>query len=134
MRLLVRSGYLWCGDGSGTELDGASVLAENGVITRIGTQDRDWPGADEVLDASDCVVVPGLVNTHHHLYQTLTRAFSPALGCDLFGWLKVLYPVWAQLDEESAYLSAWVGLAELMLSGCTTTTDHLYVHPRAEPG
>jgi cytosine/adenosine deaminase-related metal-dependent hydrolase len=65
---------------------------------------------------------------------TLTRAFSPALGCDLFGWLKVLYPVWAQLDEESAYLSAWVGLAELMLSGCTTTTDHLYVHPRGRTG
>jgi cytosine/adenosine deaminase-related metal-dependent hydrolase len=73
MRLLVRSGYLWCGDGSGTELDGGSVLAENGVITRIGTQDRDWPGADEVLDASDCVVVPGLVNTHHHLYQTVPK-------------------------------------------------------------
>jgi cytosine/adenosine deaminase-related metal-dependent hydrolase len=131
---LIRSGYLWCGDAAGTEIAGASVLAEDGVVTHIGTQDRDWPVADDVLDASECVVVPGLVNTHHHLYQTLTRAFTPALACDLFGWLKALYPVWEQLDEESAYLSAWVGLAELLLSGCTTTTDHLYVHPRGRTG
>ena len=134
MRLLIRSGHLWCGDASATELAGASVLAEDGVITRIGTEDKDWPSPDEVLDATGCVVVPGLVNTHHHLYQTLTRAFSPALGCDLFGWLRVLYPVWEQLDEESAYLSAWVGLAELLLSGCTTTSDHLYVHPQGRTG
>jgi cytosine/adenosine deaminase-related metal-dependent hydrolase len=134
MRLLIRSGHLWCGDAAGTEIGGASVLAEDGVITRIGTENRDWPNVDEVLDATECVVVPGLVNTHHHLFQTLTRAFTPALGCDLFGWLRVLYPVWAQLDEESAYLSAWVGLAELLLSGCTTTSDHLYVHPWGRTG
>ena len=134
MRLLIRCGYLWCGDASGTELGERRSSPRTAVIIRIGTVGGDWPRADEVLDATDCVVVPGLVNTHHHLDQTLTRAFSPALGCDLFGWLRVLYPVWAQLDEESAYLSAWVGLAELLLSGCTTSSDHLYVHPRGRSG
>ena len=132
--LLVRAGWLWCGDEAGTEIEGGHVLCEDGVITRVGTPGPDWPAADEVLDATSCLVVPGLVNTHHHLYQTLTRAYSPALGCDLFGWLRVLYPVWARLDEESAYVSAWVGLAELLLSGCTTSCDHLYVHPKGRSG
>jgi cytosine/adenosine deaminase-related metal-dependent hydrolase len=133
--LLVRdAAHVWCGDDAGSELTGGSVLVVDGVIARIGRRADDWPEADETLDASDCVVVPGLVNSHHHLYQTLTRAFSPALGCDLFGWLTTLYPVWARLDEESAYLSAWVGLAELLLSGCTTSSDLLYVHPRGRSG
>jgi cytosine/adenosine deaminase-related metal-dependent hydrolase len=128
--LLVRAGSVWCGDDAGTEGSDEAILCADGVIARIGTPDRSWPPADRTLDATGCLVVPGLINTHHHLYQTLTRAFSPALGCDLFGWLRVLYPVWARLDEESAYLSAWVGLAELLLSGCTTSSDHLYLHPR----
>jgi cytosine/adenosine deaminase-related metal-dependent hydrolase len=129
--LLVRSAEnVWCGDAAGTELAGVSILCADGRIDRIGVPAEDWPRADREVDASGCLVVPGLINTHHHLYQTLTRAFSPALGCDLFGWLKVLYPVWSRLDEESAYVSARVGLAELLLSGCTTSSDHLYVHPR----
>jgi len=74
-------------------------------------------------------VTPGLVNTHHHLYQNLTRAFPPMTNAALFGWLKTLYPLWSTLDEDAAHVSAWVGLAELALSGCTTSTDHLYVHP-----
>lgn len=74
-------------------------------------------------------MTPGLVNTHHHLYQNLTRAFPPMTNAALFGWLKTLYPLWSTLDEEAAHVSAWVGLAELALSGCTTSTDHLYVHP-----
>ena len=130
--MLVRSGYLWTGDDEGTELEGGAVFTRDGQIELVGVPTPEWPAADEMLDAADCLVIPGLINGHHHLYQTLTRAFSPALGCDLFGWLKVLYPVWARLDEESAYLSAWVGLAELLLSGCTTSTDHLYVHPRGQ--
>ncbi len=85
--------------------------------------------ADVVIDAADCLVTPGLVNTHHHLYQNLTRAFPPMTNAALFGWLKTLYPLWSTLDEEAAHVSAWVGLAELALSGCTTSTDHLYVHP-----
>ena len=83
-----------------------------------------------MVDASGCLVTPGLVNTHHHLYQNLTRAFPPMTNSALFGWLRTLYPLWRSLDEESAHVSAWVGLAELALSGCTTSTDHLYVHPR----
>ena len=79
--------------------------------------------------ANGCLVTPGLVNTHHHIYQNLTRSFTPAVGSGLFEWLRVLYPHWALLDEEAVYLSTFVGLAELALGGCTTTTDHLYVHP-----
>ena len=84
----------------------------------------------QVLDATDCLVTPGLVNTHHHLFQNLTRAYPPMTDKPLFGWLQSLYPLWSALDTEGAYLSAWVGLAELALSGCTTSTDHLYLHPR----
>ena len=75
-------------------------------------------------------MTPGLINTHHHIYQNLTRAHRPATKASLFDWLTTLYPLWSRLDEEAAYLSAWVGLAELALGGCTTSTDHLYVHPR----
>ena len=84
----------------------------------------------QVLDATDCLVTPGLVNAHHHLFQNLTRAYPPMTDKPLFGWLQSLYPLWSALDTEGAYLSAWVGLAELALSGCTTSTDHLYLHPR----
>jgi 8-oxoguanine deaminase len=76
------------------------------------------------------VVIPGLVNTHHHLYQTLTRAYGPAADAELFDWLRTLYPIWARLDEESMHAAALVGMAELLLSGCTTTSDHHYVFPR----
>ncbi len=90
---------------------------------------RRRPPQRETIDASGCLVTPGLVNTHHHIYQNLTRSFGPAINGSLFSWLTALYPLWARLDEEAAYLSAWVGLAELALGGCTTTTDHLYVAP-----
>jgi cytosine/adenosine deaminase-related metal-dependent hydrolase len=82
------------------------------------------------LRADGCLVTPGLINTHHHIYQNLTRSYRPAVNGTLFEWLTTLYPRWALLDEEAAYVSAWVGLAELALGGCTTSTDHLYVHPR----
>ena len=88
------------------------------------------PDAREKRDASGCLVTPGLINTHHHLYQNLTRAYPPMTSSPLFGWLQTLYPLWRVLNEESVYVSAWVGLAELALSGCTTSTDHLYLHPR----
>jgi cytosine/adenosine deaminase-related metal-dependent hydrolase len=104
------------------------VAVTNGLISHIG-KSGDEPHADVVIDATDCLVTPGLVNTHHHLYQNLTRAFPPMTNAALFGWLKTLYPLWSTLDEEAAHVSAWVGLAELALSGCTTSTDHLYVHP-----
>ena len=104
------------------------MAVTNGLISHIG-KGGDEPHADVVIDATDCLVTPGLVNTHHHLYQNLTRAFPPMTNAALFGWLKTLYPLWSTLDEEAAHVSAWVGLAELALSGCTTSTDHLYVHP-----
>ena len=88
------------------------------------------PEARRVLRADGCLVTPGLINTHHHIYQNLTRSYRPAVNGTLFEWLTTLYPRWALLDEEAAYVSAWIGLAELALGGCTTSTDHLYVHPR----
>src|SRR6185503_19948123 len=85
--------------------------------------------ADEVLDLGGHIVLPGLVNTHHHLYQTLTRAVPAAQNAVLFDWLKTLYPIWARLTPEAIYISTLTGLAELALSGCTTASDHLYLFP-----
>jgi len=112
------------------EIRGGWVAVTGGLVSGVGGPGDAQPEADETVDASGCLVTPGLVNTHHHLYQNLTRAFPPMTTSPLFGWLKTLYPLWRALDEESAHVSAWVGLAELALSGCTTSTDHLYLHPR----
>jgi cytosine/adenosine deaminase-related metal-dependent hydrolase len=87
------------------------------------------PEARHILNASGCLITPGLINTHHHIYQNLTRSYGPVVNGTLFEWLAGLYPLWSKLDEEASYLAAWVGLAELALGGCTTTTDHLYVRP-----
>ena len=110
------------------EIVGGWVAITNSKISGFGTSGSE-PSAREVIDARGCLVTPGLINTHHHLYQNLTRAYPPMTTAPLFGWLQSLYPLWSTLDEESAHVSAWVGLAELALSGCTTSTDHLYVHP-----
>ncbi|MGI9031070.1 MAG: 8-oxoguanine deaminase [Ilumatobacteraceae bacterium] len=110
------------------ELDGGWVAITDGLVSAVGTGAP--PVARDTLDATDALVTPGLINTHHHLFQNLTRAFRPMVDKPLFGWLQSLYPRWRHLDTEGAYLSAWVGLAELALSGCTTSTDHLYVHPQ----
>jgi cytosine/adenosine deaminase-related metal-dependent hydrolase len=115
-------------DDSRREIPGGWVAISGGKISGVGAAGSE-PEANDVLDAHGCLVTPGLINTHHHLYQNLTRAFPPMTNAPLFGWLKSLYPLWSTLDEESAHVSAWVGLAELALSGCTTSTDHLYVHP-----
>jgi cytosine/adenosine deaminase-related metal-dependent hydrolase len=112
----------------GAEIDGGFVAIRDGVVVAVGSP-GDEPEATEVLSARDCLVTPGFVNTHHHIFQNLTRAFAPVTQQTLFGWLTGLYPRWAGLDEEAIYVSAMVGLAELALGGCTTTTDHLYVHP-----
>ncbi|MET0578908.1 MAG: 8-oxoguanine deaminase, partial [Ilumatobacteraceae bacterium] len=114
-------------DGQRRELDGGWVAVRDGLITGVGAGPA--PAAATVIDAADCLVTPGLVNTHHHLFQNLTRAYPPMTDKPLFGWLQSLYPLWRALDTEAAHLSAWVGLAELALSGCTTSTDHLYLHP-----
>ncbi|CAB4868425.1 unannotated protein [freshwater metagenome] len=111
------------------ELKGGWVAITNGLVSGVGSSLDPKPAAREKLDATDCLVTPGLVNTHHHMYQNLTRAYPPMTDKPLFGWLQSLYPLWRAIDEEAVYVSAYVGLAELALSGCTTSTDHLYLHP-----
>jgi len=91
--------------------------------------DVDREGFDATIDAGGCVIIPGLVNCHHHLYQSLTRAIGTAQGKSLFEWLKYLYPIWAEMTPEAVNVSAQVGLIELVLSGCTTVSDHLYLYP-----
>src|SRR5829696_337792 len=112
------------------ELAGGWVSISGGLVNAVGSSGDPVPEAEVTLDATDCLVTPGLVNTHHHLFQNLTRAYPPMTDKPLFGWLQSLYPLWESIDEEAVYASAFVGLAELAVSGCTTSTDHLYLHPR----
>ena len=116
-------------DDAGREIPGGWVSVRGGAVEEVGAPGSE-PAATRLLRADGCLVTPGLINSHHHIYQNLTRAFLPATASGLFGWLTTLYPIWSRLDEEAAYVSAWIGLAELALGGCTTTTDHLYVHPQ----
>ncbi|MEM7318577.1 MAG: 8-oxoguanine deaminase [Pseudomonadota bacterium] len=113
-------------DDTRRELPDADLLLQNGQIARIGT---GLTTRGEVIDATGCVVTPGLVNTHHHLYQSLTRAVPGGQDALLFGWLKTLYPIWARFGPEEMFVSAQTGLAELALSGCTMSSDHLYLFP-----
>jgi 8-oxoguanine deaminase len=113
-------------------LHGANIFAENGQIKWISTDVVRHPAADVVVRAEHAVAIPGLINTHHHLYQNLTRALPASADCGLFDWLKILYPIWAGIDEKFVHSAALVGMAELMLSGCTTTADHHYLFPRGE--
>ncbi|WP_376788690.1 8-oxoguanine deaminase [Thermoflexus sp.] len=103
------------------------LFARDGVIEQVGPTHTLPPDADLIVDARGMVVIPGLVNTHHHLYQTLTRVI--AQNAKLFDWLRTLYPIWARMDAEAVYISSMVGMAELLHSGCTTTSDHLYLFP-----
>jgi cytosine/adenosine deaminase-related metal-dependent hydrolase len=119
-------------DDAGTEIAGGSILVDGGEISWVGAGDPPDPAGAERIDGRGAVAVPGLVNTHHHLYQTMTRAWARERG--LFDWLTELYPVWAGVDAEWERAAAAVGLAELALSGCTTTTDHHYVFPPGVPG
>jgi cytosine/adenosine deaminase-related metal-dependent hydrolase len=109
-------------------VDGA-VFVRGGVIEAVGPTEALPSTADTVIDARDHVVLPGLVNTHHHMYQTLTRAMGPVQDATLFPWLQGLYPVWARLTPEMLHVSTQLAAAELLLSGCTTTSDHLYLFP-----
>jgi 8-oxoguanine deaminase len=108
--------------------DGA-LFARDGVIEAIGSSDALPNTADEVLDASGMVVLPGLVCTHHHFYQTLTRNVPAAQNVELFAWLGTHYPIWSRLDSEAIRTSSAVAISELMLSGCTTAADHCYIWP-----
>ena len=113
-------------DATRRELHGADVLLRGGVVAAVG---QGLATTGRVVQAKGCVVTPGLVNTHHHLYQTLTRAVPGGQDALLFGWLKTLYPIWARFGPEEMFTSTQVGLAELALSGCTLTSDHLYLFP-----
>lgn len=108
--------------------DGALFIRDN-IIEQVGPTSELPDRADQVLDLSGHVVLPGLVNTHHHMYQSLTRVIQAGQNEELFGWLRSLYPIWAGLTGEAVYLSAKLAAAELILSGCTTSSDHLYIFP-----
>jgi cytosine/adenosine deaminase-related metal-dependent hydrolase len=137
--LLIRNAaVLVTMDGTRREIAGGSVAVVDDTIAAVGTdaEIEAWVVADKAtrtpersIDARGCVVLPGLVNCHHHLFQTLTRAIGTGKGNGLFDWLKLLYPIWARLDPEAIYTSAKLGLCELVLSGATTVADHLYLYP-----
>ena len=130
MTTLYAGGWIVTCDDAGTEHPSGWVLVDGELVAALG--DGEEPEADERVELGGAVVTPGLVNTHHHLYQTLTRA--RAQQADLFTWLRELYPVWARIDAQAEYAAARTGLAELALSGCTTVFDHHYVFPRGREG
>jgi 8-oxoguanine deaminase len=114
---------------AGEEIPGGWVAISGGLVSAVGRPGSE-PLADEVISARGSLVTPGLINTHHHIYQNLTRSFAPIINASFWEWLTTLYKIWSRIDEEAVYVSTVVGLTELALGGCTTTTDHLYVHPR----
>ncbi len=116
-------------DGTRREIASGGLLARDGVIEIVGSSAELPDTADEVLDASGMLVLPGLVNTHHHIYQSLTRAYPPAQNVGLFAWLRALYPVWAKLTPDAVRVATTLGLLELAHSGCTTVFDHQYLWP-----
>jgi 8-oxoguanine deaminase len=116
-------------DATRRELEESGLFIRDGIIEQIGPSSELPNTADEILDLRDHVVLPGLVNTHHHLFQTLTRAVPAAQDTDLFTWLRTLYPIWARLTPDAMHSSTQLGLAELALSGCTTASDHGYIFP-----
>jgi len=127
--LLIKHAHALALPGAELVQDGF-VLVKDGFISHVGTGTAPQIQADTVIDASDMLVIPGMINTHHHLYQTLTRAVPDVMNSGLFDWLVKLYPRWAGIDDEAIALSTQLGMAEMMLSGCTTTTDHHYVFPK----
>jgi cytosine/adenosine deaminase-related metal-dependent hydrolase len=127
--LLVRAGTVATMDDAGTEIADGGVFVRGRAIEAVGRRADLPPSADEVIDLPQHLLLPGLVNTHHHLFQTLTRALPAAQDASLFDWLRTLYPVWARLTPPMIRTSAAIGFAELLFSGCTTTSDHLYLYP-----
>ena len=129
--LIVDASLVATVDAQRREIGGGWVACTDGKISGVGERNEPHPAALRTISADGCLVTPGLINTHHHLFQNLTRAYTPMTSAPLFGWLQTLYPLWtAALDEQAAHVSTWVGLAEMALSGCTTSTDHHYLHPQ----
>ncbi len=127
--LLVRGASALVTEGEAGEIAGGGLFARDGVVEAVGPEAALPRMADEIVDAKGGVVTPGLVNTHHHLFQSLTRAVPAGVDAPLFGWLRAHYPLWAKMGPEHIRVSALVGLAELALSGATTVADHCYVFP-----
>jgi len=127
LTLLLKAGLLFTGS---QEIDNGWVLARDGMIAEIGSGPP--PPADEVIDEPNCLAMPGLVNAHDHMYQWATRGYVP--DGTLFEWLRALYPVWARIDAETVRVAARAAIANLLLSGCTLSTDHHYVFPHRRPG
>jgi 8-oxoguanine deaminase len=127
-----RSMRIWIRDPIAVLADGGKrgLVVEDGKIAELVSQDGPATACDDIFDARRHVVLPGLVNTHHHFFQTLTRAHPRAINKELFPWLKQLYPIWgAHLDRKSFRLAVRVALTELLMSGCSTASDHLFVFP-----
>ena len=127
--LLIKNAYIATMDDAQREIPEGGLFIRDGFIEQLGPTGALPQAADEVLDLKGCVVLPGLVNTHHHFYQTLTRAVPAAQDANLFNWLKTLYPIWARMNAEDIFISTQTALSELALSGCTTASDHLYLFP-----
>ena len=134
--LLVKHAYIVTMDDHQREIPDGGLFVRDGFIEQVGpTSELTDPSTssgqepDEILDLSGHVLLPGLVNTHHHFYQTLTRVVPPAQDANLFNWLKTLYPIWARLTPDDIFISTQTALTELALSGCTTASDHLYLFP-----
>ena len=111
------------------EIDNGAIYVRGNVIEQVGPTSELPQSADEVIDATGHAVIPGLVNTHHHMYQSLTRVIPTAQNGELFNWLTNLYPIWANLDSGMVHVSTLTAMSELILSGCTTSSDHLYIYP-----
>ncbi len=129
--LLVKNAHVVTMDNHQREIPGGGLFIRRGLIEKVAPASDLPTTADEVLDLRGHVLLPGLVNTHHHFYQTLTRAVPAAQDANLFNWLKTLYPIWARLTPDDIFASTQTALAELALSGCTTASDHLYLFPNA---
>jgi cytosine/adenosine deaminase-related metal-dependent hydrolase len=128
--LLVRNTTLLVTmDDERREIPDGGFFARDGIIEQVGPTYTLPDSADEILDLSDHILLPGLVNTHHHFYQTLTRVYPPAQNANLFHWLTALYPVWARITPDDIRVSTQTALASLALTGCTTASDHLYLYP-----
>ena len=131
-RNIIEGGHIATVDAAGSEFAAGHVVVEDGVIAAVGAgrAGDEWRDGAEVVNAAGCLVTPGLVNTHHHLYQWLTRGW--AVDASLFGWLRTLYPVWARITPEDVEAAALIALGELALSGCTTAADHHYLVPNGD--
>jgi len=127
--LLIKNAHIVTMDDHQREIPEGGLFIRRGLIQEVGPMSELPQTADEVLDLKGFIVLPGLVNTHHHFYQTLTRAVPAAQDANLFNWLTALYPIWARMNPEDIFTSTQTALAELALSGCTTASDHLYLFP-----